>query len=145
MSDLPAQVPRVLIVEDEALIAMDLALQVESLGYELIGVASSADGALVKAAEKPADIALVDLDLADGRTGTILAEKLASLYGTAIIIVTAHPRDVTEGEAGIVRIVPKPCTQETIAAALRFALEKRAEAAWPMKQDDTNSDNQPVA
>jgi DNA-binding NarL/FixJ family response regulator len=65
----PAKPRSVLIVEDEGLIALDLAVLVEGLGYEVMGPVGSAKDAFALVVERPVDLALVDLNLADGPRG----------------------------------------------------------------------------
>ena len=85
-----SQPTRVIIVEDEMMIALDLEMQVETFGYRLTRHASSYDSAIAVAAETPPDIALIDGNLADGPTGARIAEKLSDL-GVYCIAVSANP------------------------------------------------------
>ena len=55
---------RILVVEDEALIAMALTITLTDPGHEVVGVASTAAGAIERAGEGGADLALIDLHLA---------------------------------------------------------------------------------
>ena len=57
---------RVLIIEDNALIALDLETQMEDLGCDVVGVAVTAAQAIDTARRTLPDLALVDLQLADG-------------------------------------------------------------------------------
>lgn len=121
--------PKVLIVEDETLIAVSLAHLVEGLGYGVIGPVATRQEALAAVAEAPADIALVDLNLADGPTGRTLAVELASTFGTAVMIVTANPEAVSEDDEEVLRVVRKPYTDETIAEVLEWATKRVASKA----------------
>jgi two-component system, response regulator PdtaR len=112
----------VLIVEDEALIALDLAQIVEGLGYEVLGTASSAADALVMVEQRCPDVAFVDLHLTDGPTGARLAQDLASCHSVAVIIVSANCDLVSAGENGVMCAIRKPFDPEAIAAALRSAV-----------------------
>ncbi|MBU4239704.1 MAG: response regulator, partial [Alphaproteobacteria bacterium] len=60
---------RILIIEDEALVAMELRFVLEDLGHEVVGVATTAKGARDMAREIDVDLALVDIHLSDGPTG----------------------------------------------------------------------------
>ncbi|MFN3389688.1 MAG: hypothetical protein ACK40O_12230, partial [Allosphingosinicella sp.] len=68
---------RVLIVEDEFLIGLELEHALEAHGYKVIGVVADYDGAVALAAERP-DVALVDINLRDGPTGPLIARELAA-------------------------------------------------------------------
>lgn len=115
---------RVLIVEDEALIALDLTFCLEALGHEVIGTAADSVEALA-AAQDGVDLALVDLNLRDGPTGPALGERLAREMGATVIYLTANPRQVSPAISGPVGILPKPYTEAALAKAVRFALSVR--------------------
>jgi two-component system, response regulator PdtaR len=73
---------RVLIVEDEALVAMDLRESLEDMGYKVVGVAADSARAFEMAAMEP-DLALVDLNLRDGLTGPEIGKRLAREHDSA--------------------------------------------------------------
>ena len=73
---------RVLIIEDNALIALDLETQMEDLGCDVVGVAVTAGQAIDTARRTLPDLALVDLQLADGSRGQDTA-KFKALVGDA--------------------------------------------------------------
>lgn len=115
---------RVLIVEDEILIALDLAYALEDMGHEVIATAADSREALAYAREG-VDIALVDLNLRDGPTGPLLGETLARDCGATVIYLTANPGQVSRDSSGPVGILPKPFTDDALAATLRFAVSLR--------------------
>ncbi|WP_458094142.1 response regulator [Roseomonas sp. WA12] len=116
---------RVLIVEDEALIALDLTFCLEALGHEVIATASDSVEAL-SVAHEGVDLALVDLNLRDGPTGPALGERLAQEFGATVIYLTANPRQVNPDISGPVGILPKPYTLAALENAVGFALSLRA-------------------
>ena len=116
---------RVLIVEDEALIALDLTFCLESLGHEVIATAADSVEAL-SVAHEGLDLALVDLNLRDGPTGPALGERLAREFGATVIYLTANPRQVSPAISGPVGILPKPYTLAALEKAVGFALSLRA-------------------
>jgi DNA-binding NarL/FixJ family response regulator len=113
---------RVLIVEDELTIALDIEAIVLADGHEVVGIARTEKEALELAPE--AEIALVDFRLADGLTGRDLARKLFKGFNIAVIYVTGNPEAVVDGGADGVGVVSKPQTPEKIIEAIRLA------AAW---------------
>ncbi|SHJ80951.1 Response regulator receiver domain-containing protein [Roseomonas rosea] len=115
---------RVLIVEDEALIALDLSFCLEALGHEVVATAADSAEAL-SAAREGIDLAFVDLNLRDGPTGPALGEALARDWDATVIYLTANPRQVGSGVRGPVGILPKPYTEEVLAQAVRFAVSLR--------------------
>lgn len=80
---------RVLIVEDEAIVADDLEHQVRQLGYEVAGVAASGPEAIALAEENSPDIVLMDIQLQGAMTGTETANIIQRNTGAAIVFVTA--------------------------------------------------------
>ena len=122
---------RILIVEDEYLVAADLEASLEELGYSSVGIAPDLDAALALAVHKP-DLALVDIHLRDGRTGPMIAERLARDYGIAVLFVTANPRMALDANTpGIIGVLNKPCREEVVAAAVDYALGSRAGVPLP--------------
>jgi DNA-binding NarL/FixJ family response regulator len=80
---------RVLICEDEPLLAADLALVVEEAGHAVCGVFHNARDALSNVGELDPDLAIIDLKLADGDTGAAVAHTLQSL-GIRVIILSGN-------------------------------------------------------
>jgi DNA-binding response OmpR family regulator len=110
---------RVLIVEDETLIAMELERIVTDAGHSAVGPVSTVEQALAHAPRVEA--ALVDLGLADGLSGAALARRLIDRYGTKVIFVTGTPREVGHGLDGAVDVVGKPFSDERILQSLAKA------------------------
>ena len=112
---------RVLIVEDQALLALDLEMVVGDAGCRIVGAAMDQPGALAIAAQDPPDIALVDINLLDGQTGPLIARHLVETYGTAVVFLTANLEQIPEGFAGALGAVSKPFDEQTIHGVLTFA------------------------
>lgn len=81
----------ILIVEDNALIAFELQLQVEEWGYCCVGRHARSSDAMRAASENPPDVAIVDLNLADGRTGPLVVDDLRGL-GIPSIVISGEAR-----------------------------------------------------
>jgi DNA-binding response OmpR family regulator len=114
---------RVLIVEDEFLIALDVAATVEAMGLQLVGFASGRSHALALAHN--ADIALVDVNLSDGRTGPGIGRELAETYGVTVIFMTANPEDVEHMEEGPLGVLTKPVMPHVVEQSVKFAVANR--------------------
>lgn len=110
---------RVLIVEDEPIIALELERIVQDAGHRPIGPVSTVEQALAHAPR--ADAALVDLGLADGSSGANLARRLMDRHNLRVIFVTGSPKDVGNGLAGSVAVIAKPFTDESIRQGLAMA------------------------
>ncbi|PZM09676.1 response regulator [Rhizobium tubonense] len=114
---------KVLIVEDEMLIALDLEDMVESNGMSVAGIANDMVHAM--AAAPFADIALVDVNLSDGATGPEIGRMLAEKFGIAVIFMTANPEMVAEGVAGTLGVVRKPVAPRVVEQSLKYAVGRR--------------------
>jgi DNA-binding response OmpR family regulator len=114
---------KVLIVEDELLVALDLEEMVQSNGMKVAGIANNMEHAL--AAAPFADIALVDVNLSDGATGPAIGRLLAEKFGIAVIFMTANPEVVAEGVSGTLGVVSKPVAPRVVEQLLKYAVSRR--------------------
>lgn len=119
----PENNARVLIVEDEALIAFFLEDTLDELGYPCCGVADSAEQAMTLANEQRPDVAFVDIGLRGSRDGVAVASDLRDL-GVTIVFLTGTSDPQTRERAEAVRphgILNKPCNHVDIASMLESA------------------------
>lgn len=86
---------RVLIVEDEFFIALDLQDQVEDLGHTVTGVVRDVESCKSAAREKPPDVALMDLRLANGSSGLDASRWLYDVLGVRCIFISGNLDDET--------------------------------------------------
>jgi CheY-like chemotaxis protein len=100
---------KILITEDEPILADELETLVKELGHQVVGVASSLPGALRLAQQSSCDLALVDIHLSDGATGTTVARKLAEDSHAAVIFTTSNPGQVPDDFAAACGVLTKPC------------------------------------
>ncbi|CVI62382.1 MULTISPECIES: response regulator [Agrobacterium] len=117
------QQPRVLIVEDEFLIAMDIEdsiMQAEDEA-DVIGIANRLDDAI--ALGRSADVAFVDVNLADGQTGPEIGRRLSE-NGVVVIFMTANPEVVVNLGVGA-GVISKPVPQDAVEQCLSYAIAKR--------------------
>ncbi|WP_337267184.1 response regulator [Oryzifoliimicrobium ureilyticus] len=114
---------RVLIVEDEFLIALDLEATVQNMGLEVAGLASNMPQALDLA--PIADVALVDVNLSDGATGPEIGRKLAETYGVTVVFMTGNPEVIVDGVEGAIGVVSKPVMPSVVEQSLRYAMARR--------------------
>ncbi|MEQ7154011.1 response regulator [Brevundimonas aurifodinae] len=116
---------RILIIEDEALVAMELRFVLEDLGHEVIGTVADARTAREMAAETQVDLALVDIHLSDGPTGIDLGRELGQDMGVTVLFMTANPGMVRDGVAGTVGVLTKPTDERAVQTAVDYALRRR--------------------
>lgn len=115
---------RILIVEDEMLVAMEMEAILQDIGHQPLGIAPDLSSA-EEYFDVPIDLALVDLNLRDGLTGPEIGRMLGS-RGVTVLFVTANPRLLGDGIAGTVGVITKPTDQATLEAAVDYALKVRA-------------------
>jgi response regulator receiver domain-containing protein len=82
---------RLIVVEDDALIAMELAQTIEAAGGELIGTAATADDAALLAAERDVDVAVIDLHLKGRGDGLHAAQAIRKRSSAAVCSSPAVP------------------------------------------------------
>lgn len=114
---------RILIVEDEMLVAMELESLLEDLGHEVVGIAPDLQSAR-QHFDEDLDLALVDLNLRDGLTGPEIGRNLSS-QGVTVLFVTANPRLLGEGIAGAIGVITKPADEDMVRSAVSYALAVR--------------------
>lgn len=114
---------KILIVEDEALLAMELEGLIEDAGHEVAGWATTSAEALQLAETVDADIAFVDLNLADGATGIDVARHIAATRASMVVFLTANANRVPDRFEGAVGVISKPYTMSGLQAALRYLQE----------------------
>ena len=80
---------RILIVEDEQIVAADLEAKLNRLGHQVVAIASSGEEALVTAQQLRPELVLMDVRLQGHLDGTEAARRIQRLTGTPIIFITA--------------------------------------------------------
>lgn len=113
---------RVLIVEDEALLLMQLESTIEDEGHDVVGTAMTAGEAISLARLVEPDVAFVDLQLLDGPTGIQVARFLRT-SNTVVVFITANATRIPADYEGAAGIVAKPFSQAGITATIRYLVE----------------------
>lgn len=127
---------RVMIVEDQALLAMEVELALNDAGCLVVGAAFDTAGAFALAEREKPDLAFVDVNLLDGMTGPQIARGLVAEHGVAVIFLTANVEQIPEGFAGALGAICKPFDEDTIQGAAQFArrfLDTRLVTAPPSR------------
>jgi AmiR/NasT family two-component response regulator len=119
---------RILIVEDELLIALEMEAIIEENGHQPVGIATSAKEARRIAAAAKVDVALVDLNLSDGPTGPEIGCELAQA-GILVIFLTANPRMISRVVPGVLGVLEKPAREKDILNVVSYAAAHCAGAA----------------
>ena len=109
---------RVLIVEDDLLVAVDIEQALLEAGYEVCAVARSEAEALALAERLRPELAIVDIALSPG-DGRVVAQTLCRAYRTAVLFTTGQCNDVKSLRGtGAMACLPKPYSSTDLPTAL---------------------------
>jgi CheY-like chemotaxis protein len=114
---------RILIIEDDLLIVMDLQTTLEDLGHQVVGTISRGEEACQTIEETLAEVTLMDIQLAGPLDGIATAKLIQSRFDIPIVFLTAVA-DVKKSSGLIGRwpVVNKPFREEELQSAIQMAL-----------------------
>ena len=115
---------KVMVIEDETIIAMDLKGIVQSMGHDVTGIARTHSAAVELAHGKRPDLILADIQLADGSSGIdAVNELLTSLGDLPVIFITAFPERLLTGDRPEPAfLISKPYSEEQVCSAVSQAM-----------------------
>ena len=114
---------RVMIIEDESIIAMHLKAIVEGLGHSVVGVVRTRDEAVRMASDDRPELVLADISLADGSSGIDAVKDILAEQSVPVIFITAFPERLLTGERPEPTfLITKPFEPETVTATIGQAL-----------------------
>jgi signal transduction histidine kinase/AmiR/NasT family two-component response regulator len=116
---------RILVVDDEGIIAMDLQLKLRNLGYDVPAVAHSAEQAIEKIAESRPELVLMDINMGSGMDGIAASEHIREYFGVPVVFLTAYADDETLQRAkltGPYGYIVKPFTENELRIAVELAI-----------------------
>jgi CheY-like chemotaxis protein len=114
---------RILVVEDEALIAMDLQALLEEAGYDVLGPANSSAAAMALIDTVEPDVALLDVNL--GRSDAFDVASVLTQRNTQVIFLTGHTSHKLPQAHRHLPLVSKPYLPQVLLQAVERALEQR--------------------
>ena len=118
---------KILIVEDDFLVASDIKLMLESFGYKITGIANTAVKALELFKEELPDLVLCDINLRTKKTGIDFVSKTRKIAFVPVVYLTAYSDEKTISSAvgtSPVSYIIKPFTKIQLRTSVKFALEK---------------------
>ena len=114
---------RVLIIEDESIIALHIKQIVENLGHEAIAIVRTRAEAVAKARDERPELVLADISLADGSSGIDAVKDILAEQTVPVIFITAFPERLLTGERPEpTYLITKPFEPETVIATIGQAL-----------------------
>ena len=110
---------RILVVEDESIIQLDIQHQLQRLGHSVVGCAASGEEAVVQAAELKPDLVLMDVRLAGPMDGIEAATQIRAAREVPILFLTAHHAALgQQQQAALHPHVKKPFRSVELEAAI---------------------------
>jgi len=116
---------RILIVEDEFLIALELESLLQEAGHDVVGIAASSEEAIALGEKVRPDLAFVDIHLADGLTGIDVARRLSDQHHVTVLFMTANAKRIPEDFAGARGVIAKPYTEHGVREALAYVTSEQ--------------------
>lgn len=114
---------RVLIIEDEPIIALDLENLLTELGHHVVATAATREEAVAKARAERPGLVLADINLGEGGSGIDAVTEILESFDIPVIFVTAYPERLLTGERPEpTYLIAKPFLPETIQATVSQAL-----------------------
>jgi PAS domain S-box-containing protein len=136
---MPVNKPRILVVEDEAIVARDIAQQLLELGYEPVGHATRGEQAVALAGQLRPDLVLMDIRLPAGMDGIAAAEAIRSRFDLPVVFLTAFAEDDTLARAKLSEpfgYILKPFSERDLRTVLEMALYKHQADARLRKSEE---------
>ncbi len=118
---------RILVVEDDAIVARDIEESLQTLGYQVVGVAANAESAVARAEEHRPDLVLMDIRLPGPSDGIDAGTSIGRSLDIPIVYLTAHadPHTLERAKAsGSWGYIVKPFDGSGLRAAVEVALER---------------------
>lgn len=124
--------PRLMVVEDEGIIAQDLRVSLRRLGYDVVAVVSTGQAAIDRAQTERPDLVLMDVGLPGGITGVDAARRIQEQQRIPVVFLTAHADAATIRNISAVQpagYIVKPYHARELQRAIEQALGQPRPAA----------------
>jgi CheY-like chemotaxis protein len=118
---------KILIVEDEAVVSLDVTRRLEKMGYEVMGRIASGEEALALIEKERPDLVLMDINLQGEMDGIETATKLYKEYNLPVIYLTAYAGESTlerAKESKPYGYILKPFKERELHAAIEIAISR---------------------
>lgn len=131
LADIDRQIAtRVLIIEDEPLISLDLSEIVESLGHQVTTIARTASQAVAAAGRDEPGLVLADIQLADGSSGLDAVRDILAMFEVPVVFITSFPERLLTGKRPEPTfLITKPYDPDAVKATVSQALFFRTAAS----------------
>ncbi len=129
---------RILVVEDESIVQLDLQSRLKRLGYIVVGSAVSGEDAIIKASELEPDLVLMDVRLEGRMDGIEAAARIRASREVPVLFLTAYNAPPEGQRAGpLYPCIAKPFRADELQAAIVRALNGREPACSSEERHET--------
>ncbi|MBK8027564.1 MAG: response regulator [Chloroflexi bacterium] len=121
------KITRILIVEDEGIVALDIQSMLRNLGYQVVGVVDSGEAAIEMAGREQPDLTLMDIRLRGDMDGIETARQLRARFDIPVVYLTAYADEVTLSRAKVTEplgYLVKPFEERDLHSTLEMVLYK---------------------
>ena len=118
---------KILVVEDDTIIALTIQTRLKQFGYEVVGRASTGEDALKKVKELQPDLVLMDIHIKGPMDGIQTAERVYGFYNIPVIYLTAYSDEKTLERAQKTSpfgYIVKPFNDDTLRTTIKMAILK---------------------
>lgn len=139
---------KILVVEDDMIIAANISLQLTNLGYEVVGIESRGEAAIRHVEENQPDIVLLDINLKGTIDGIETAHAIHSLWDIPVIYVTANTDEATFERAKKTRpyaFIAKPIKNIDLQRAIELTISRIADEPAKTAGSDEPATTRPEA
>jgi diguanylate cyclase (GGDEF)-like protein/PAS domain S-box-containing protein len=129
---------KILVVEDESIVAMDIQDRLESLGYDVPATVATGERAVEKAGTLRPDLVLMDIQLQGDMDGVQAADEIRRRFGIPVVFLTANADDATIQRAKVTEpfgYIIKPFEERELHTTISMALYKH-QADRKMKESE---------
>lgn len=136
---------RILIVEDDMIIAANISLQLTNLGYEVTGIETKGEEAIHHALETKPDIILMDIQLKGKVTGIDVAHAIHKFLDIPLIFLTANEDDATFQKAKETHpfaFISKPFSKQNLERTIALVEERIKKNPADISSMDTSVEAQ---
>ena len=122
-------VPKILMVEDDMIIAADISMQLTKLGYEVVGISTRGEDALKMIEINQPDVVLMDIVLSGKMNGIEAAQIILEKFQVPVIFLTSNSDDATFHQASAAKpyaFISKPFQKSNLERTLKLTIQRIA-------------------
>ena len=130
--------PKILIVEDEPVIALDIEMLLEDLNYEITNIEDNAEDAIKSMEDNLPDLVLLDINIEGDVDGVMLAEEINEKFGIPFVFLTSNADKLTINRVKRTNpsgFIVKPFSEKDLQSNIEIALFSKKEDNSKIKED----------